>query len=74
MEDTKVTRNCSKFTSRELSEFNKPGNARVAYEGKVYNVSEFVTAHPGGVEQIMMGAGHDITHLFNAYHKPDTIK
>lgn len=39
---------------------------------KVYDVSSFVLNHPGGVEQIMMAASHDITHIFELYHKPET--
>ena len=35
---------------------------------QVYNVSSFVSRHPGGVDQIMLGAGRDVTQLFEAYH------
>ncbi|XP_019852860.1 PREDICTED: acyl-lipid (8-3)-desaturase B-like isoform X1 [Amphimedon queenslandica] len=63
-----------KFTWKELSALNKPENVHVAYKGKVYDVSSFVSSHPGGVDQIMMGAGRDITHLFDVYHQPQTIK
>ena len=41
---------------------------------QVYDVSSFVSAHPGGTDQIMLGAGHDITPLFHCYHQPKTIK
>ena len=41
---------------------------------QVYDVSNFVSAHPGGIDQIMLGAGHDITPLFHCYHQPKTIK
>ena len=79
-----------RFTWREMSALNKPENAHVAYKGKVrppslslshlfhcpqvYDVSSFVSSHPGGIDQIMIGAGHDITHLFDVYHQPQTIK
>ena len=36
---------------------------------QVYDVSSFVSSHPGGVDQIMMGAGRDITQIFESYHK-----
>ncbi|XP_011404277.2 PREDICTED: acyl-lipid (8-3)-desaturase-like [Amphimedon queenslandica] len=62
------------FTWKELSALNKRENAHVAHNGKVYDVSSFVSSHPGGVDQIMLGAGHDITHLFNVYHQPQTMK
>ena len=41
---------------------------------QVYNVSSFVARHPGGMEQIMMGAGKDVTVLFESYHSFDTHK
>ena len=41
---------------------------------QVYDVSSFVSQHPGGMDQIMLGAGRDITQLFESYHKVDTVK
>ena len=35
---------------------------------QVYNVSSFVDHHPGGLDQILHGAGRDITQLFESYH------
>uniref|UniRef100_A0A1X7URQ1 Cytochrome b5 heme-binding domain-containing protein n=1 Tax=Amphimedon queenslandica TaxID=400682 RepID=A0A1X7URQ1_AMPQE len=63
-----------KFTYRELRTLNRRENAHVAYKGKVYDVSGFVLSHPGGIDQIMIGAGHDITQLFNTYHQPKILK
>ena len=40
----------------------------------MYDVSSFVARHPGGMEQIMMGAGRDITQLFESYHPFDVYK
>ncbi|XP_019850089.1 PREDICTED: acyl-lipid (8-3)-desaturase-like [Amphimedon queenslandica] len=63
-----------RFTWKELSQLNTRENAHVAYRGKVYDVSSFVSRHPGGLEQILLGAGRDITQLFESYHKTDTFK
>ena len=41
---------------------------------QVYNVNEFVSRHPGGVDQIMLGAGRDITQVFESYHRLDIAK
>ncbi|XP_064402408.1 uncharacterized protein LOC135348159 [Halichondria panicea] len=60
------------FTSEELSRLCLRHNAHVAYRGKVYNVSSFVAQHPGGMDQILMGAGRDITQVFDSYHQHDT--
>lgn len=35
---------------------------------QVYDVSGFIARHPGGVDQLMLGAGRDVTILFESYH------
>ena len=35
---------------------------------QVYDVSGFIEKHPGGARQLLLGAGKDITMLFEAYH------
>ena len=35
---------------------------------QVYDVSSFVDCHPGRLDQILFGAGRDITQLFESYH------
>ena len=37
-------------------------------------MSSFVSRHPGGVEQILLGASRDITQIFESYHKTDTFR
>jgi len=37
----------------------------VSYEGIVYDVTEFVNAHPGGKDMILTAAGLDLSHFFN---------
>jgi hypothetical protein len=44
------------------------------YIHKVYDVSNFVAKHPGGADQIMLGAGRDITVMFDSYHPLDIHK
>lgn len=66
--------NQRKFTWQELSRLNKRDNAHVAFCGRVYDVSGFLASHPGGSDQLMLGAGRDITQLFMSYHKPGTAK
>ncbi len=62
------------FTGKELGRLNQRHNAHVAYAGKVYDASGFLARHPGGCDQLMLGAGRDITQLFQSYHKPGTAK
>ena len=39
---------------------------------QVYDVSSFVSRHPGGADQILLGAGRDVTQLFESYHSSET--
>ncbi len=41
---------------------------------KVYDVSSFIARHPGGAEQLMLGAGRDVTQLFESYHPFSAFK
>ena len=36
--------------------------------GKVYNVTPYMDFHPGGWDELIMGAGRDATDLFNDVH------
>ncbi|KAJ7384943.1 hypothetical protein OS493_018631 [Desmophyllum pertusum] len=57
-----------KFTWEELSSLNKERNAHVAVRGKVYDVSKFLSRHPGGKDMLLMAAGRDVTIVFETYH------
>ncbi|KAK2554711.1 Acyl-lipid (8-3)-desaturase [Acropora cervicornis] len=57
-----------KFTWEELSSLNQKHNAHVAVRGKVYDVSQFLSRHPGGSEILIMAAGKDVTIPFECYH------
>ena len=40
----------------------------------MYDVSGFIERHPGGVDQLMLGAGRDVTILFESYHNFNVSK
>ena len=63
-----------RFTGKELGRLNQRHNAHIAYAGKVYDASGFLAKHPGGCDQLMLGAGRDIKQLFQSYHKSGTAK
>lgn len=64
------------FSAEELSKYNgKDGNAAyVAYEGKVYDVSN-IPAWKNGIHQNQFEAGKDFTDILNnqAPHSPDNL-
>lgn len=56
-------------TPEELEKHNKEEDCWVALKGNVYNVTTYLQYHPGGVEELMRGAGRDATELFNEVHR-----
>ncbi|XP_040573665.1 cytochrome b5 reductase 4 [Lepeophtheirus salmonis] len=40
----------------------------IALQGLVYNISHYKRFHPGGVDELLRGAGKDATKLFNEVH------
>jgi cytochrome b involved in lipid metabolism len=56
------------ITKAELRQHSSVHDAWSVYRGRVYNITPFLHYHPGGVEELMKGAGKDCTALFNKYH------
>ncbi|CAI5516184.1 unnamed protein product [Closterium sp. Naga37s-1] len=59
------------FTMDEVSKHNRPGDAWVVVQNKVYDVSDFADQHPGG-RVIYLLAGRNATDVFAVFHKPST--
>ncbi|ESO10760.1 hypothetical protein HELRODRAFT_109107 [Helobdella robusta] len=57
------------ISMEELMDHNKEDDVWMALNGRVYNVTPYMEYHPGGVEELMKGAGTDATDLFNQVHK-----
>ena len=55
-------------TEEELAKHNTPNDAWMAIRGFVYNVTDYMSYHPGGKEELMRGVGMDATSLFNEIH------
>lgn len=53
----------------ELKQHNTSFDCWTVYKGKVYNISQYMHYHPGGIPKIMLGAGQDCTELFDKYHR-----
>lgn len=62
----------SSFTLADLEKLNRRDNAAVAYQGSVYDVSEFIDKHPGGADKLLLVAGKDVTNFFDIYHDKKT--
>uniref|UniRef100_A0A672SD57 Fatty acid desaturase 2 n=1 Tax=Sinocyclocheilus grahami TaxID=75366 RepID=A0A672SD57_SINGR len=58
------------YTWEEVQKHTKFGDQWIVVERKVYNVSQWVKRHPGGLRIIGHYAGEDATEAFTAFH-PD---
>nr|BCB67650.1 delta4 desaturase [Parietichytrium sp.] len=63
------------ITMKQVKDRNTPDDAWCVVHGKVYDITKFKNAHPGG-DIIMLAAGKDATILFETYHirgVPDAV-
>jgi cytochrome b involved in lipid metabolism len=58
-----------KISHKELAEHSSEFDCWTAYQGKVYNITQYLPYHPGGSKKLMLGAGKDCTELFDRYHR-----
>ncbi|XP_074602881.1 cytochrome b5 reductase 4-like [Brevipalpus obovatus] len=53
---------------KELEKHSKRTDCWICINRAVYNVTPYMDFHPGGIDQMMRGAGKDCTDLFNSVH------
>eukprot|EP00450_Noctiluca_scintillans_P029453 CAMPEP_0194549464 /NCGR_PEP_ID=MMETSP0253-20130528/95220_1 /TAXON_ID=2966 /ORGANISM="Noctiluca scintillans" /LENGTH=399 /DNA_ID=CAMNT_0039396893 /DNA_START=22 /DNA_END=1219 /DNA_ORIENTATION=- len=58
----------------EVAKHNKKGDVWVVLNGRVLNVSNFLSQHPGGELAILTFAGKDATAEFDMIHPPDVVE
>lgn len=58
-----------KISKAELATHSSEFDCWTAYNGKVYNMTQYIAYHPGGKQKLMLGAGKDCTDLFNKFHR-----
>jgi cytochrome b involved in lipid metabolism len=58
-----------RITAVELAKHNTKEDAWTAYDGRVYNITQYLPYHPGGEKRLMQGVGIDCTVLFNRHHR-----
>mmetsp|Transcript_26554 Transcript_26554/g.43481 ORF Transcript_26554/g.43481 Transcript_26554/m.43481 type:complete len:124 (+) Transcript_26554:218-589(+) len=61
------------FKSSEVAKHSSKSDCWVIVKGKVYNVTEFLSVHPGGAGVILAQAGEDATDEFVSSHPPTTF-
>ncbi|CCH43739.1 Cytochrome b2, mitochondrial [Wickerhamomyces ciferrii] len=61
------------LTPEIVSQHNKKDDCWVVIKGQVYDLTDFLTSHPGGQKVILRYAGKDATKIFVPIHPPDSI-
>ncbi|CAI2179633.1 19778_t:CDS:1 [Funneliformis geosporum] len=62
------------ISAQEISEHNKREDCWVIIHGKVYDLTNFLPEHPGGIKVILNQAGKDATAAFDPIHPLDIIQ
>jgi len=63
----------SGYTMEEVAKHTTKGDCWVVLSGKVLNVTNFLSQHPGGELAILTFAGKDATAEFDMIHPPDVV-
>ncbi|OBT75626.1 hypothetical protein VF21_05159 [Pseudogymnoascus sp. 05NY08] len=61
------------LTGNEVAKHNSNESCWVIVHGKAYDVTEFMSEHPGGMTIILKWAGKDATDTYEPIHPPDTL-
>ncbi|KAB8274955.1 FMN-dependent dehydrogenase-domain-containing protein [Aspergillus minisclerotigenes] len=56
-----------------VAHHNKENSCWVVLYGKVYDVTHFLSSHPGGAQAILRVSGRDATDDFDPIHPPETM-
>ncbi|PVH22700.1 hypothetical protein CXQ85_005274 [Candidozyma haemuli] len=60
-------------TVEELQKHKSAESVWVAINGKVYDLTDFLTRHPGGAAIILKYAGKNASTIFNKFHAPNFV-
>merc|ERR1712216_1050885 len=61
------------YTMEDVAKHNTKQSCWVVLDGKVLDVTSFLSEHPGGELAILTFAGKDATEEFNMIHPPDVV-
>ncbi|KAF3346269.1 Diacylglycerol O-acyltransferase 2A [Verticillium dahliae VDG2] len=62
------------FEADEVAKHNTPESCWVVLYGDVYDVTDFLSSHPGGTKIILKLAGKDATEEYDPVHPPGTLE
>ena len=62
------------YTIDEVSEHNSKSDCWIVINRDVYDITDFISDHPGGSSILLTVAGTDATDFFNELHRPDILE
>lgn len=62
------------FTAAEVAAHNKADDCWIVVDGVVYDVTPFLSEHPGGKKVVVSVAGQDATQKFRLFHQPSVLR
>ncbi|KAK0233231.1 FMN-dependent dehydrogenase-domain-containing protein [Armillaria fumosa] len=62
------------FTLQQVAEHNTASSCWVIIKDRVYDVTDFLSEHPGGAQIILKYAGKDATLAYEPIHPPDALE
>ncbi|CAE6473467.1 unnamed protein product [Rhizoctonia solani] len=62
------------LSAQEVATHNTPESCWIIVSGKVYDVTEFLSEHPGGSAVLLKHAGKDATAAYEMAHGPEIIE
>ncbi|CAI0655879.1 unnamed protein product, partial [Colletotrichum noveboracense] len=62
------------LTSAEISKHNTLNDIWLVIDGNVWDFSDFVREHPGGIAVILQCAGKDATDVYSEVHGPNLVR
>ncbi|KAF8607793.1 putative cytochrome b2, mitochondrial precursor [Ceratobasidium sp. AG-I] len=62
------------LSAQEVAKHNTPTSCWIVVSGKIYDVTEFLSEHPGGSAILLKYAGRDATAAYEVAHGPEMIE
>ncbi|AWU75676.1 hypothetical protein CAS74_003916 [Pichia kudriavzevii] len=63
-----------KISVDEFVKHNHADDCWITVNGNVYDLTDFISMHPGGTTPLIQNAGHDATEIYNKIHPKGTIE